>query len=39
MNQRDLEELRRRLEDRQAAQAADPPALVVLAGAFFSCCY
>jgi hypothetical protein len=35
MNRRDLEELRRRLEERQAAQVADPFALVVLAAAFF----
>ena len=35
MNQRDLEDMRRRLEARQIEQAADHPALVVLAGAFF----
>ena len=35
MNRRELEELRQRLAERQAAQAADHPAMLVLAGAMF----
>lgn len=35
MNRRDLEEMRQRLAERQAAQAADHPALLVLTGAMF----
>ena len=35
MNRRELEEMRRRLAERQAAQAADHPALLVLTGVMF----
>lgn len=35
MNRRDLEEMRRRLSERQAAQATDHPAMLVLAGGLF----
>lgn len=35
MNRRDIEKMRRRLAERQAAQAADHPALLVLSGVMF----
>ena len=35
MNRRDLEEMRRRLADRQVAETVDHPAMLMLAGAMF----